>query len=76
MPPLAGQPAKAVATTGIMLSLLQCYFACITLIGKRFLMWPSKIWNGQDTAVPRFAITGVRVPFFSLRPDGVTVAAS
>src|SRR5260370_16778823 len=51
--------AKGVAIAGLTISLLQWFGAFISVGGEWFLMWQSKIWNGQDAAFPMF--TSIRI---------------
>ena len=37
--------------------------------GEWFLMWQSKVWNGQDAAFRLFAMMGVSLVFLNLRDD-------
>ena len=68
-PAAAWQRAKSLATLGLVLSLLQWYVAFIAVGGEWFLMWQSKIWNGQEAAFRMFTIVGVTLVFLSLRDD-------
>ena len=61
--------AKSLATLGFTLSLLQWYVAFIAVGGEWFLMWQSKVWNGQDAAFRMFAMMGVSLVLLSLRDD-------
>ena len=65
----AWHSAKSLATLGLTLSLLQWYVAFITVGGEWFLMWQSKIWNGQEAAFRMFAIMGLSLIFLNLRDD-------
>ena len=51
--------AKRIAIAALTLGLLLWFFAFLTVGGEWFLMWQSKIWNGQDTAARMFETTGV-----------------
>lgn len=73
--PAAGwQRAKALATTGLTLSLLQWYVAFISVGGEWFLMWQSKTWNGQDAAFRMFAMMGLSLLFLRLRDDDLVAS--
>ena len=50
-PASAFNRAKSTAILGLTVSLLQWFVAFITVGGEWFLMWQSKIWNGQDAAL-------------------------
>jgi len=68
-PAATWQKTKNLATLGLTLSLLQWYVAFITVGGEWFLMWQSKIWNGQEAAFRMFAIMGLSLIFLNLRDD-------
>jgi predicted small integral membrane protein len=51
--------AKNLAVAGLTLSLLQWFVAFLSVGGEWFLMWQSKIWNGQDAAFRMFACIGI-----------------
>jgi predicted small integral membrane protein len=53
------QQAKNPAIIGLTLSLLQWFVAFLSVGGEWFLMWQSKIWNGQDAAFRMFACIGI-----------------
>lgn len=58
--------AKSVAALGLTVSLLQWFVAFISVGGEWFLMWQSKIWNGQDAAFRMFACIGIVLVFLAL----------
>lgn len=60
--------AKRVAILGMTLSLLMWMVAFLSIGGEWFLMWQSKIWNGQDAAFRTFAVVGI-VMLAVLQPD-------
>jgi predicted small integral membrane protein len=60
--------AKGLAVLGLTLSLTQWYTAFITVGGEWFLMWQSKVWNGQDAAFRMFGVMGLSLIFLCL-PD-------
>jgi predicted small integral membrane protein len=60
--------AKGLASVGLTASLVQWYFAFMAVGGEWFLMWQSKIWNGQDAAFRLFAFMGVSLLFLN-QPD-------
>jgi predicted small integral membrane protein len=72
----AWQHAKSLATAGLVLSLLQWYVAFIAVGGEWFLMWQSKIWNGQDAALRMFAMVALSVIFLQLRDQDLPATAS
>jgi predicted small integral membrane protein len=60
--------AKTLAVVGLTLSLTQWYTAFITIGGEWFLMWQSKVWNGQDAAFRMFSMMALSLIFLCL-PD-------
>jgi predicted small integral membrane protein len=61
--------AKNMAIAGLTLSLLQWFVAFISVGGEWFLMWQSKIWNGQDAAFRLFTSMGI-ILILLIIPDG------
>ena len=61
--PATWSHAKRFATAGFALSLLQWFVAFITVGGEWFVMWQSKIWNGQDAAFRMFTCFGLILLF-------------
>ena len=61
--------AKGVAIAGLTISLLQWFGAFISVGGEWFLMWQSKIWNGQDAAFRMFTCIGI-ILILLIIPDG------
>jgi predicted small integral membrane protein len=68
-PPGEWGRAKTLAAAGLTVSLVQWYFAFITVGGEWFLMWQSRIWNGQEAALRMFVIMGISLIFLCLRDD-------
>jgi predicted small integral membrane protein len=66
------QQAKQWAALGLTVSMLQWFVAFITVGGEWFLMWQSKVWNGQDAAFRMFAILGLILLFLQQRDDEVS----
>jgi predicted small integral membrane protein len=60
--------AKAVAIAALTLSLLMWLVAFLGIGGEWFLMWQSKMWNGQDAAFRMFTVVGV-VLLLVAQPD-------
>ena len=60
--------AKSVAIGALLLSLLLWLVAFLTIGGEWFLMWQSRIWNGQDAAFRNFAAVGL-VLLILMQPD-------
>jgi predicted small integral membrane protein len=51
--------AKSAAIAALTLSLLMWLVAFLSVGGEWFLMWQSKLWNGQDAAFRMFAVVGI-----------------
>ena len=51
--------AKSVAVAALTLGCLLWFVAFIDVGGEWFLMWQSKVWNGQDAAFRMFAVLGL-----------------
>jgi predicted small integral membrane protein len=60
--------SKNIAIAGLVLGLLLWLVAFIAIGGEWFLMWQSKLWNGQETAARLFVIFGI-VLLFLVQPD-------
>ena len=61
--------AKVLASIGLTASLVQWYFAFMTVGGEWFLMWQSRVWNGQDAAFRMFAFVGLSLLFLNQADD-------
>lgn len=61
--------AKGLASLGLTASLIQWYLAFMTVGGEWFLMWQSRIWNGQDAAFRLFAFMGLSLLFLNQADD-------
>lgn len=57
---------KGVAVLGLTLGLLLWFTGFITIGGEWFLMWQSKIWNGQQAAFRICVIIGIILVYISL----------
>ena len=68
LPPPEWRRAKGLASLGLTAGLVQWYFAFMAVGGEWFLMWQSKIWNGQDAAFRLFAFMGLSLLFLN-QPD-------
>jgi predicted small integral membrane protein len=66
------QCAKSLAAAGLTLSLVQWFAAFMSVGGEWFLMWQSKLWNGQEAAFRAFAILGISLVFLCQRDDELT----
>jgi len=51
--------AKRIATIALTLGLMLWFVAFITIGGEWFLMWQSKLWNGQEAAFRMFTVIGI-----------------
>jgi predicted small integral membrane protein len=51
--------SKSVAIAALTLALLMWLVAFLSVGGEWFLMWQSKIWNGQDAAFRMFTTNGI-----------------
>lgn len=60
--------AKSVAIAALTLSLLMWMVAFLSVGGEWFLMWQSKVWNGQEAAFRMFAVIGI-VLLLLAQPD-------
>ena len=60
--------AKVLASVGLTAGLIQWYFAFMAVGGEWFLMWQSKIWNGQDAAFRLFVFMALSLLFLN-QPD-------
>jgi predicted small integral membrane protein len=61
--------AKRVAVAALTLALLMWLVAFLSVGGEWFLMWQSKMWNGQDAAFRMFTVIGI-VLLLVAQPDG------
>lgn len=63
------QAAKTLAAVGLVIGMLQWYVAFLAVGGEWFLMWQSKVWNGQQAAHRMFELMGVSLIFLLMRDD-------
>jgi predicted small integral membrane protein len=61
--------AKGLASIGLTAGLVQWYFAFMAVGGEWFLMWQSRIWNGQEAAFRLFAFMGLTLLFLNQADD-------
>jgi predicted small integral membrane protein len=61
--------AKTFAFVGVGLGFLLWFTGFMAVGGEWFLMWQSKVWNGQEAAF-RFYMTLLAVGIFINQPDG------
>jgi predicted small integral membrane protein len=57
--------SKRVAISALTLSLLMWLIVFLSVGGEWFLMWQSKMWNGQDAAFRMFAVLGLILLYIS-----------
>ena len=55
----AFQSAKTLAIAGLTLGMLMWFVAFLAVGSEWFLMWQSRTWNGQDTAIRMFLVEGI-----------------
>jgi predicted small integral membrane protein len=60
--------AKRIAIAALTVALLMWLVAFLTIGGEWFLMWQSKMWNGQDMAFRMFTVIGM-VLLFAAQPE-------
>jgi predicted small integral membrane protein len=72
-PAIAFNAGKRVAVAALTLSLLMSLVAFLDVGGEWFLMWQSRIWNGQEEAFRMFVVVGF-VLLLLLQPDTDTQA--
>jgi predicted small integral membrane protein len=53
------QQSKGISIAAMALSLLMWLVAFLAVGGEWFLMWQSRMWNGQDAAFRMFTVIGV-----------------
>ena len=61
--------AKNVSIVALTLALLMWLVAFLGVGGEWFLMWQSKMWNGQDAAFRMFTVIGI-VLIWLTQPEG------
>ena len=57
---------KNLAVAALTLSLLQWFVGFISVGGEWFLMWESKLWNGEDPAFRMFACIGIVLIYLAM----------
>jgi predicted small integral membrane protein len=58
-PALEFQSAKQIAIGALTLSMLMWLVAFLSVGAEWFLMWQSRIWNGQEAAFRMFVVVGI-----------------
>jgi predicted small integral membrane protein len=71
-PRVAWNMAKNLGTLGLALSMLQWSVFFLSVGGEWFLMWQSRIWNGQEAAFRNFAIMGITLVILQLHESDET----
>jgi predicted small integral membrane protein len=61
--------AKGLASLGLTAGLVQWYLAFITVGGEWFLMWQSRVWNGQEAAFRLFTFMALTLLFLNQADD-------
>jgi predicted small integral membrane protein len=60
--------SKRVAISALTFSLLMWLVVFLSVGGEWFLMWQSKMWNGQDAAFRMFTVIGITL-LFVIQPE-------
>ena len=71
LPAVAFNSAKRFSIAALTLGMLLWFVAFISVGGEWFLMWQSKLWNGQDAAFRMFTVIGI-VFLLLVLPDAET----
>jgi predicted small integral membrane protein len=66
--PAGFRQAKRIAISALTLSLLMWFVVFLSVGGEWFLMWQSKMWNGQDAAFRMFTVIGI-ILLFVAQPE-------
>jgi predicted small integral membrane protein len=66
--PAAFNQAKRIAISALTFSLLMWFVVFLSVGGEWFLMWQSKLWNGQDAAFRMFTVIGI-ILLFVAQPE-------
>jgi predicted small integral membrane protein len=66
------QRAKTLAIVALTLGMLMWFVAFLSVGGEWFLMWQSKVWNGQDEAFRMFVVLGI-VLLYQVMPEPVVI---
>jgi predicted small integral membrane protein len=61
--------AKGLASLGLTAGLVQWYLAFMTVGGEWFLMWQSRVWNGQEAAFRLFTFMALTLLFLNQADD-------
>jgi len=60
--------AKRVAISALTFGLMMWFVVFLSIGGEWFLMWQSKMWNGQDAAFRMFTVIGI-ILLFVMQPE-------
>jgi predicted small integral membrane protein len=63
--PAGFRQAKRIAISALTFSLLMWFVVFLSVGGEWFLMWQSKMWNGQDAALRMFTVIGIILLFLA-----------
>jgi len=66
--PVAFHRAKRIAISALTFSLLMWFVVFLSVGGEWFLMWQSKMWNGQDAGFRMFTVIGI-ILLFVAQPE-------
>ena len=66
--PAGFRQAKRIAISALTFSLLMWFVVFLSVGGEWFLMWQSKMWNGQDAAFRMFTVIGI-ILLFVAQPE-------
>jgi predicted small integral membrane protein len=66
--PAAFHQAKRIAIAALTFSLFMWFVVFLSVGGEWFLMWQSKMWNGQDAAFRMFTVIGI-ILLFVAQPE-------
>jgi predicted small integral membrane protein len=64
--------AKSLAILPLVFGMLMWFTAFISVGGEWFLMWQSKIWNGEETAFRIFVILGIILLYLAMPEPAAT----
>jgi predicted small integral membrane protein len=64
------EAAKPTAIAALTLGLLMWFVAFLTIGGEWFMMWQSRMWNGQEEAFRMFTILGIVLIYIAMPETG------
>jgi predicted small integral membrane protein len=68
-PALEFQSAKQIAIGALTLSMLMWLVAFLSVGAEWFLMWQSRIWNGQEAAFRMFVVVGIVMALMVIKDE-------